>query len=62
VKQVAISCHDFLYNRSGDNNFQTKKSIIRFLKNRNFDITGNKPGVDYIDDWIYGSNRRFERP
>jgi FkbM family methyltransferase len=61
VQHVAISCHDFLYNRSGDKNFQTKKSIIRFLKNRNFDITGNKTGVDYVDDWIYGSNRMFER-
>jgi len=59
VKHVAISCHDFLYKRSGDVNFKTKKTIIRFLKNRNFDVTGNETGIDYIDDWIYGSNRKF---
>jgi FkbM family methyltransferase len=59
VKHVAISCHDFLYNRSGDENFKTKKTIIRFLKNRNFDVTGNDTGIDYVDDWIYGSNRKF---
>ena len=62
VKHVAISCHDFLYDRSGDRNFQTKKSVIRFLKNRNFDVTGNMTGIDYLDDWIYGSNRKFNQP
>ena len=61
VKHVAISCHDFLYKRSGDKNFKTKKSVVRFLENRNFDVTGNKTGIDYVDDWIYGSNRMFNR-
>lgn len=59
VKHVAISCHDFLYRRSGNKNFKTKKTVVRFLKNRNFDVTGNKTGIDYIDDWVYGSNRLF---
>ncbi len=61
VKHVAISCHDFLYKRSGNKNFKTKKSVIRFLENRNFDVTGNSTGIDYVDDWIYGSNRMFNR-
>jgi hypothetical protein len=61
VKHVAISCHDFLYKRSGDKNFKTKKSVIRFLENRNFAATGNKTCIDYADDWIYGSNRMFNR-
>jgi len=60
VKHVAISCHDFLYKRSGDKNFKTKKTIIRFLENRNFEVTGNQTGIDYIDDWIYGANRMFK--
>jgi FkbM family methyltransferase len=59
VKHVAISCHDFLYKRSGDENFKTKKTVIRFLENRNFDVTENNTGIDYVDDWIYGSNRMF---
>lgn len=57
VKHVAISCHDFLYRRSGDENFKTKKTIIRFLENRNFAVCGNETGIDYVDDWVYGSNR-----
>jgi len=61
VRNVAISCHDFLYKRSGDKNFKTKKTIIRFLKNRNFEVSGNETGIDYVDDWIYGSNRMFNQ-
>jgi len=61
VKHVAISCHDFLYKHSGNKNFKTKKSVIRFLEKRNFDVTGNKTGIDYVDDWIYGFNRMFNR-
>ena len=59
VKQIAISCHDFLYKRSRDKNFKTKETVIRFLENRNFAVVGNETGVDYVDDWIYGSNRKF---
>jgi hypothetical protein len=61
VKHVAIACPDFLYKRSGDKNFKTKKSVIRFLENRNFAATGNETFIDYAADWIYGSNRMFNR-
>jgi FkbM family methyltransferase len=61
VKHVAISCHDFLYRRSGNRNFKTKKSVILFLKNRNFEVSENYTGIDYVDDWIYGSNRMFNQ-
>ncbi|HET7001752.1 MAG TPA: FkbM family methyltransferase [Puia sp.] len=61
VKHVAIACHDFLYKRSGDKNFKTKKTIIRFLENRNFDVIGNETGIDYVDDWIYGSNKKYNQ-
>jgi FkbM family methyltransferase len=59
VRHVAISCHDFLFKRSGNNHFKTKKSVVRFLENRNFAVVGNDTGIDYVDDWIYGSNRMF---
>jgi FkbM family methyltransferase len=59
VKHVAVSCHDFLYKRSGDTRFKSKKSVIEFLENRNFDIYYNRTGIDYVDDWIYGSNKMF---
>jgi hypothetical protein len=35
--------------------FKTKKSIVRFLENRNFDVIGNDTGIDYLDNWIYDS-------
>jgi FkbM family methyltransferase len=62
VKHVAISCHDFLFKRSGNKHFITKKSVVRFLENRNFDVIGNDTGIDYVDDWIYGTNRMFHSP
>jgi len=61
VKHVAISCHDFLNERSGDVNFKTKKSVIQYLENRSFDIYYKRTGIDYVDDWIYGSNRIFDQ-
>ncbi len=59
VKHVAISCHDFLNKRTGDKNFETKETVARFLKNHNFDIYSKTTGVDYIDDWIYGTNKSY---
>lgn len=47
VKRVEISCRDFLYERSGNNNFKTKKSVVRFLENRNFDAIGNETGYRF---------------
>jgi len=57
VKHVAISCHDFLYKRSGDIRFKSKKSVAQFLENRNFEVYYNNTGIDYVDDWIYGRNK-----
>jgi hypothetical protein len=61
VKHVAISCHDFLNERSGDVNFKTKKSVIQYVENRSFDIYYKRTGIDYVDDLIYGSNRIFDQ-
>jgi FkbM family methyltransferase len=59
VKNIAISCHDFLYHRTGDLSFVTKELIINYLKNNNFKIFTQSTNQDYIDDWIYGKNMSF---
>lgn len=56
VKNIAISCHDFLANRANDDRFRTKESVTTFLLNNNFKIYNRNTGVDYLDDWIYGKN------
>jgi len=60
VRHVAISCHDFLGRRSGDLQFFTRDLVTAFLKENDFNIESRSTGVDYIDDWIYGVNRRVE--
>jgi FkbM family methyltransferase len=59
VKHVAISCHDFLYKRNGDIHFKTREIVSSFLKDQHFDIHSKSTGVDYIDDWIYGTNKMY---
>lgn len=54
VRNVAISCHDFLGKRTGDPNFFTRDQVTAFLVNQGFSIESANTGVDYIDDWIYG--------
>ena len=56
VKNIAISCHDFLANRVNDDRLRTKESVTTFLLNNNFKIYNRNTGVDYLDDWIYGKN------
>jgi FkbM family methyltransferase len=60
VKQVAISCHDFLYRRNGNINFKTKDLVSRFLKEHHFEIYSKTTGIDYVDDWIFGTNTLYK--
>jgi FkbM family methyltransferase len=60
VKHVAISCHDFLYKRNGDLHFKTREIVSNFLKDHHFDIHSKSSGVDYVDDWIYGTNKLYK--
>ena len=59
VKNIAISSHDFLGHRTGDNFYFTKDLMINFLKENNFEYYMRDTGVDYKDDWIYGVNKQF---
>jgi FkbM family methyltransferase len=59
TRRVAIACHDFLTRRSGDPQFTTKKKVSDFLTSNDFLIKSSNTGVDYIDDWVYGVNKKF---
>ena len=59
VKNLAISSHDFLGNRTGDQSYFTKDLITEFLKKNNFKYYSRNTGVDYIDGWIYAVNKQF---
>ncbi|WP_109851841.1 FkbM family methyltransferase [Aquimarina sp. AU58] len=50
TKNVAISCHDFLF----DDDRQIKIKMSKFLKANNFQVSYNQTGHQIIDSWIYG--------
>ena len=57
VKNIAISCHDFLYYREpSEKNIQflTSDIIKTFLIDNGFRIKERNSGIDYIDSYIYG--------
>ena len=56
VKNVAISCHDFLGKRESNDWLFTKDKIHAFLSTNDFEIYTNNIGIDYADDWLYGKN------
>ena len=59
VKNIAISSHDFLGNRTGDQSYFTKDLIIEFLEKNNFEYYYRNTGIDYVDGWIYAVNKQF---
>ena len=59
VKNLAISSHDILCNRTGDQSYFTKDLITEFLKKNNFKYYNRNTCVDYIDGWIYAVNKQF---
>lgn len=58
VRNIAISCHDFLGQRKGDPDLYTKDAVTAFLRDNGFQIQSRNTGTDYADDWIYGVNER----
>lgn len=53
INNVAISCHDFLFNE--DQQIMTK--VVTFLECNNFKVTYNKTGNKVTDSWIYGKRK-----
>jgi len=60
VRYLAISCHDFLGKRLNDDTFFTREAVTAFMVKNNFSISSRNTGVDYVDDWIYGINRKLD--
>jgi|SaaInlStandDraft_7_1057024.scaffolds.fasta_scaffold19248_2 FkbM family methyltransferase len=56
VKNVAISCHDFLVSRTGDTDMYTKDKVVAFLKANNFIVSTLNTPNDWDNDWIFGVN------
>lgn len=60
VKNISISCHDFLFIRNNAleaENYCTFDRIKQFLIKNNFDIETRNTGVDYKDFYVYGKNK-----
>ena len=57
IKHIAIACHDFRYLREGNEFYKTKKIVIDFFTKNGFEISTRQTGIDYLDDWIYGTNK-----
>lgn len=57
VKNIAISCHDFLGKRQNNDWLFTKDKIYDFLIKNNFEVHSQNTGIDYVDDWLYGINK-----
>ena len=55
IKNIAIACHDFRFKKEKNDFFQTKEKIKTALGKAGFEIHQRNTGIDYLDDWIYGS-------
>jgi len=59
IRHVAIACHDFRYRREGNEFFKTKDLVIQFLGQNGFDIQTRHTDIEYINDWVYGTNKFY---
>lgn len=57
IRHIAIACHDFRYLREGNEFYKTKKLVIDFFTKNGFEISTRQTGIDYLDDWIFGTNK-----
>tara|TARA_B100000965_G_scaffold124007_1_gene102610 strand:+ start:14389 stop:15222 length:834 start_codon:yes stop_codon:yes gene_type:complete len=58
VKNIAISCHDFLHYRNQeefDTRFLTFDKVKAFLLESGFKVSNRSSGIDFKDFYIYGS-------
>ena len=60
VRNISISCHDFLFHRDQSLDphiFCTFKEVKNFLISNNFEISERKTGIDFKDFYVYGVNK-----
>lgn len=56
IDNVAISCHDFLF----DDGQKITEGVTKFLKENNFQIFNKNTDNKVLDSWIYGRKKTFE--
>jgi FkbM family methyltransferase len=56
VKNLAISCHDFRYNKGEGEFYKTKNKVIEFLLKNGFNIQSRNSGHVVWDDYVYASS------
>jgi FkbM family methyltransferase len=56
VRNVVISCHDFLAERGGSPKFRTRSRVVALLESRKFRILPAHPDAaeDWARDYVYG--------
>jgi FkbM family methyltransferase len=60
TKNVCISCHDFLADGGGANEFRTKADVIAFLKQNGFVVSlRESDGRCNVRDYVYGLNEKL---
>ncbi len=57
IRHIAIACHDFRYHREDNEFYKTKELVISFFAKNGFDIQTRQTGIDYLDDWVYGTDK-----
>ncbi len=58
VRHMAVSCHDFLADQTGDNSYRTKAQVKELLKDERFSIkTFDDDRHDWARDYVFATNR-----
>ena len=61
IKNVAISCHDFLGARTGKVSLYTKDQVSDFLRDHGFAITTLNTPYDYANDWVFSTRNSSQK-
>lgn len=57
VRNISISCHDFIADSTGDDSYRSKTQVRTFLEDNGFTLTPPPPDKQrpWIDDYLFGA-------
>jgi FkbM family methyltransferase len=55
IRNVVVSCHDFLANDTGDDGYRTREEVTRLLRDYGFRISRREDPRAWIADYVYAS-------
>lgn len=55
TRNVVISCHDFIADRTGDPWFRTKDDVVAILTEAGFEVSGRTDDRPFVADYVYGT-------